>query len=273
MTEFTKTKVHNVITVSSIMTALRADLRNWTADNERHDFSEIFYMSQGRGKTVINGKQLCLEAGQMVIYAPDALHGDGTGGIAKIISFETEAPLPESLYNRVITLSGEQRVALDQIIGKAMTLLEDRIGIRGMVLKRDADPYSLQSVKNMLEMFLLDMMRPSENYRMTPMNGITDYMMKNIGRVLTLQDISSGVGISISSLKRLVNQTYGKSPIAYFNELKMEEAKRLITDTPLNMTEVAEKLGFSSVHHFSRAFKQKTGFTPTEYEKSKRLRL
>lgn len=271
MAEFAKTKVNNVVTVSSIMTALCADLRSWTAGEERHDFPEIFYMSQGRGRTVINGESLTLEAGQMVIYAPDALHGNGTGGIAEIISFETETPLPDYLYNRVVTLSGEQCVMLDRIITKAMTLLEYRIGIRGMVLKRDADPYCLQSVKNLLEMFLLDMLRPPENYQTNRMNLVTDYMIKNIGRVLTLQDISSELGISISSLKRLVNQTYGRSPIAYFNGLKIEEAKRLITDTPLNMTEVAEQLGFSSVHHFSRAFKQKTGVTPTEFEKASRL--
>ena len=62
-----------------------------------------------------------------------------------------------------------------------------------------------------------------------------------------------------------------KSPIAYFNGLKILEAQRLIAQTPLNNTEIAERLGFSSVHHFSKAFKQKTGIAPTEYAKASRI--
>ena len=270
MAEYTKTKVKNVVAVSSIATVLRVDLRNEIAGNDIHNFPEIFYMTEGRGSTVVNEERLSLEAGQMVTYAPNALHQNGTGGISEIISFETEEPLPNSIYNRVITLSGEQRVMLNGIITKAMTLFEHRIGIYGMTLKHDADSYAVQSVKNMLELFLLDMLSPSKSYEKNRMSIVTDYMMKNIGRVLTLQEISIELGISISSLKRLVNKTYSRSPIAYFTELKMEEAKRLITDTPLNVTEVAERLGFSSVHHFSRTFKQKTGITPTEFEKASR---
>lgn len=271
MAEYTKTKVKNVVAVSSIATVLRIDLRNEITGNDIHSFPEIFYMAEGRGSTVVNGKRLSLEAGQMVIYAPNALHQNGTGGIAEIISFETEEPLPDSFYNRIIILSGEQRVMLNRLITKAMTLFENRIGIYGMALKHDADSYAVQSVKNMLELFLLDILSPSESCKKNRMSVVTDYMIKNIDRVLTLQEISSELGISVSSLKRLVNKTYGKSPIAYFTELKMEEAKRLIVDTPLNVTEVAEQLGFSSVHHFSRTFKQKTGTTPTEFEKASRL--
>ena len=270
MAEYAKTKVNNMVSVTSIATVLRIDLRHEITGNDIHDFPEIFYMSEGRGSTVINGQTLCLEAGQMVIYGPNAPHQNGTGGIAEIISFETEVPLPEFLFNHVITLSGEQRVMLGGIIAKAVPLFEHRIGIRGMALKHDADPYAVQIVKNMLELFLLDLLSPAKSYTKDRMSTITDYMMKNMSRVLTLQDISSDLGISTATLKRLVDKTYGTSPIAYFTGLKMEEAKRLIADTPLNVTEVAEQLGFSSVHHFSKAFKQKVGITPTEYEKSSR---
>lgn len=270
MAEYAKTKVNNIVSVDSIATVLRVDLRHEIAGNDIHDFPEIFYMAEGRGSTVVNGQILSLEAGQMVIYGPNSPHQNGTGGIAEIISFETTQPLPELLFNRVITLSGEQRVMLGGIIAKAVPLFEHRIGIRGMTLKRDADPYAVQIVKNMLELFLLDLLSPAKSYAKDRMSTITDYMIKNMSRVLTLQDISSELGISIATLKRLVDKTYATSPIAYFMGLKMEEAKRLIADTPLNVTEVSEQLGFSSVHHFSRAFKQKTGITPTEYEKNAR---
>ena len=152
MAEYAKTKVNNIVAVDSIATVLRVDLRHEIAGNDIHDFPEIFYMTEGQGSTVVNGQSLSLEAGQMVIYGPNSPHKNGTGGIAEIISFETSQPLPEHLFNRVITLSGEQRVTLTSIITKAVPLFEHRIGIRGMTLKQDADPYAVQIVKNMLEL-------------------------------------------------------------------------------------------------------------------------
>ena len=136
MVEYAKTKVDNVVSISSIATALRADLRQRICTKESHDFPEIFYMAQGRGNTVVNGVNHTLEAGQMIIYAPGSVHGDGTGGIAEIVSFEPTAPLPEQYCDRVITLTGEQRVAFREIVEQAAPLFEKRIGVRGFALKR-----------------------------------------------------------------------------------------------------------------------------------------
>lgn len=268
MAEYAKTKVNNIITVSSIVTALRADLRNRVCNSESHDFPEIFYMEQGFGHTVVNGKRHDLVAGQIIIYGPGSVHGNGTGGIAEIISFEPVSPLPEDCCNRVITLTGEQRVIFREIIAQALPLFETRLGLKGMTLKSHADLFTLQRVKNKLELFLLDLLKPGESYETDKMHALTDYMMRNIQQVLTLEKISTDLGISVPSLKRLVQDNCGKAPMAYFKELKMEEAKRLITDSPLNLTEIAQRLGFSSVHHLSKTFKQKTGVTPTEYKKS-----
>lgn len=267
MAQYTKNKVDNVISVCGIVTALQADLRTRVSGTESHDFPEIFYMAQGRGQMVVNGVCHILEAGQMIIYGPDSVHGSGTGGVGQIISFETEQPLSAEYYDRVITLTGAQRVRLSKLINRAIPLFEMRIGIRGMVLKNSADPYVVQEVKNELELFLLELFRPGETYEGDKMIALTDYMMKNIGQVLTIQQISDALGVSTISLKRLVNATCGKTPMAYFRELKIEEAKRLLAESPMNVSEVANRLGFSSVHHFSRAFREKTGVTPSEYKK------
>ena len=267
MVEYTKTKVDNVVSVNSIVTALRADLRGRICGTESHDFPEIFYMAQGRGSTVVNGVNHTLEAGQIIIYAPGSVHGEGTGGIAEIVSFEPVTPLPEHYCDRVITLTGDQRVVFREIVEQAVPLFEKRIGVRGLALKNHADLYMLQRVKNKLELFLLDLLKPAESYQADKLHTLTDYLMQNIGQVLTLQQISKDLGISVPSLKRLTQENCSKSPIAYFNELKMEEAKRLIAESPMNITEIAGRLGFSSVHHFSKTFKQKTGVSPSQFRK------
>lgn len=267
MREYARTPVDNVVTVKSIVTALRADLRNRVAATEQHDFPEVFSMVQGQGYTKVNGRLHHLEAGQIIIYAANSVHGEGSGGIADVISFETEAPLPSECCDRVITLTAEQRVSLQQIMEQTRPLFEERIGVRGMVLKSHVDPYAVQNTKNRLELFLLDLIRPGVPARQDGMNAVTDYMMRNIHRPLTIVEMSGELGMSASSLKRLVQETSSKSPSAYFADLKIEEAKRLLRRSAMNTTEIADQLGFSSVHYFSRVFRQKTGRTPSEYRK------
>jgi len=266
MAEYAKSPVNNVITVTSIATALRADLRNRVAGTEVHDFPEIFFMAEGRGHTTVNGTRHDLKAGQMILYAANSVHGEGSGGIAEIISFETAEPLPGQYCDRVITLTGEQVIRFRNIVQQTIPQLEHRVGVRGMVLKKHVDPYMVQRIKNQLELFLLELMCPAAGYETQKMNAVTDYMMRNIRKSLTLHDICAELGFSESSLKRLVRQTCGQSPLGYFTELKIAQAEWLIQHSSMNMTQIAEQLGFSSVHYFSRVFKQKKGETPTQFK-------
>ena len=54
----------------------------------------------------------------------------------------------------------------------------------------------------------------------------------------------------------------------YINKFRFERAIYLMLNTGLNFTEIAEKVGFSSLHYFSTAFKRYTGETPSQYKKS-----
>jgi AraC-like DNA-binding protein len=53
--------------------------------------------------------------------------------------------------------------------------------------------------------------------------------------------------------------------IQYFRWMKIERAKELIREENYNFSEIAERLGFSSVHYFSHVFKKITDMTPSEY--------
>ena len=56
--------------------------------------------------------------------------------------------------------------------------------------------------------------------------------------------------------------------IEYFSKMKIDSAKHLIRIGNLNFSQIAERLGYNSIHYFSRQFKQLTGMTPTEYASS-----
>ena len=67
--------------------------------------------------------------------------------------------------------------------------------------------------------------------------------------------------------------TYNKTVLNYINSLKIREAKALLRESKLSVTEISEKLGFNSIHYFSRLFKKTTGHSPKEYIRSIRSKF
>lgn len=273
--KYTKTEVNNRIAVSSIVTVIHKEISNKVSRGESHDFPEIYYVERGNSYLCIDGKECDLSKGQMVIYAPDAFHQSNPSRVAGkrkigIISFETSIPLPTSLYNRVITLSKNQQRMLTQLISDGMVIFEkNRSGGKGMEIKEGTNPYLIQALKNKLELFLTELYISegiTDNPKNIMMAELTKFMLKNLNRTLTLEIISKEMAISNATLRRLTSEVYGVGPISYFSMLKIKEAMNMINQGNLNMTEISEKLGYCSVHHFSKKFKTHTGKTPTEYK-------
>lgn len=71
-------------------------------------------------------------------------------------------------------------------------------------------------------------------------------------------------------LSRVFNQDMGMSIPVYLNQIRMENAARLLEDEELRISDVAFQVGFSDPHHFTRLFKKQFGRTPSEYRKSLR---
>lgn len=78
------------------------------------------------------------------------------------------------------------------------------------------------------------------------------------------------LGFSEVHFRKQFNQLYGTSPHRYIVELRIRRAKQLLADGFLSVSDIAEQCGFSSVYHFSRAFKNRAGLSPSDYSKLNR---
>lgn len=86
---------------------------------------------------------------------------------------------------------------------------------------------------------------------------------------LKIEDIVSTLGISPGYGLEVFRQVYGMSPRRYLSELKLHEAKVLIQHSQWPLREVAAKLGYAHLSHFSRQFKRWTGMSPIQYRQRK----
>lgn len=94
------------------------------------------------------------------------------------------------------------------------------------------------------------------------------YMEKNLCLHLTIEQICRDNMIGRSQLQKIFQQKTGLGVIEYFSNMKIDAAKQMMRTDLMNFTQIAEKLGYSSIHYFSRQFKKITGMTPSEYVSS-----
>jgi len=82
---------------------------------------------------------------------------------------------------------------------------------------------------------------------------------------LSNDQLAKHIGISEVYLRKLFQSHYHTTPRQYILDMRIRKARQLLVDTPFTVATIAEECGFSSVYHFCRSFRQRTGQTPTQY--------
>ena len=112
---------------------------------------------------------------------------------------------------------------------------------------------------------LLDLVFTSEE-RQNPLIPAISFIEKHISDPdLTNAVLAKYIGFSEVYTRKLFIKHYHITPKQFILELRLRKAKQLLSDTSLPVSVIAEASGFSCVYHFSRAFKEKVGMTPTEF--------
>ena len=107
----------------------------------------------------------------------------------------------------------------------------------------------------------------------TPLSSAMDYLEQHIGDpALSNEVLAAKMGISEVYFRKLFKTQYGMTPKQYILDVRIQKAKQLLPDSTFSVTAIAELCGFSGVYHFCKIFKQRTGYTPTEYAETHRFR-
>ena len=97
---------------------------------------------------------------------------------------------------------------------------------------------------------------------------IQEYMEVHINENISIEQICRSNSIGRSQLQKLFRSRSGYGTIEYFSRMKIDLAKQMIREDQYNFTQIADAIGFSSVHYFSRQFKKIKSDTPSEYASS-----
>jgi AraC-like DNA-binding protein len=112
---------------------------------------------------------------------------------------------------------------------------------------------------------LLEEIRALNPSKQLIVDELIKYMVENKKNELNFEDLSHTMKVSQAYLIRVFKSVTGVTPIRYFNNLKMDEAKAMLLFTNMMVKDIAEELGFKDEFYFSRLFKKLTGIAPTFY--------
>lgn len=260
--------------------------KDFSFHGESHDFWEFAYVDKGEVIASTDKSETLLSQGNIIFHKPNEWHNIRSNGkIAPnvaIVSFSCNSDSMEFFKNRVLTVDNEQKTLIAKIISEYTNAFSSPLND---VFSKHLDPKenplvgSKQLISQYISQLLITFLRSGntqktqahtfmQNHSNTSINILLNYMSDHIRENVTIEDLVMYSGLNRMGINRLFNSNFSTSPIQYFIKMKIDLAKKLIREDSHNISQIAELLGYSSIHYFSLQFKKTTGMTPSQYSSS-----
>ena len=285
MKDFYMTTLKTPISINKICTVHYFEFsKDYSFVGEQHDFWEVVYVDKGEITAVAGENEILLKTGDMIFHKPNEWHTIRSNGKTStnivIVTFKSNSESMNFFENKVIKVGQREKGYIAEIINEYLKAFKTPLNeIYTNKLSRKACGVfgAEQMIKIYLEMLLISMVRGSDissqslkkattnNHKLSLILG---YMQANIKENLTLDMIALYASVSKSGILKIFHENFNMGAIEYFIKLKIDMAKKYIREGNYSFTQIAEILGYSTVHYFSRQFKDVSGMSPMEYSKS-----
>lgn len=249
-----------------------------------HNNYEIYYLHSGERHYFIQDRTYFVRTGDLVLINRHDLHKTIEPGSniheRTLINFK---PLfIDSLYEgqdllssfqssqHVFSLSTQQRQLIEQLLHKLL-----------YEYKHKPEHYDLLLQATLIQL-LIEIKRIVKEYpkskvdNLMPQNKkaaeIVRYLQYQYQEPIKLETLSEKFQISTYHLCRSFKQYSGFTPIEYIQHIRIKAAQKQLIETQMQIQTIAEEVGFNSMIHFNRVFKQHTGVTPTMYRKARYIK-
>lgn len=147
-----------------------------------------------------------------------------------------------SSINKLINISMEDNGAKDALADLALKIL----------LLRLVQTQNLVAIQH-------------EEMRTPRLKAAIQYINKNLTEKITIAKLAAESCMSQSAFFQSFRDAFGISPLEYVLKARIDQAKKLMADTKISITEVCYASGFNNLNHFTKVFKRIEGLTPGQY--------
>ncbi|THF79872.1 helix-turn-helix transcriptional regulator [Cohnella fermenti] len=151
--------------------------------------------------------------------------------------------------------------------GKAQDVIDRLIGLEPLA-HRSATRFEQHAAFQQLIGYLAESVephRPSQGRRCAEQAAA--YLRENYRREITAKEIGESLSFHPVYIARCMQQEYNCSPMEYLLRYRIEQSKRLLLQTDLTVSRIAEETGFNQAAYFSSCFTKIVGMSPRTYRK------
>jgi len=249
---------------------------DWHSTPHAHHCTELFYVIRGKGSFLVNDNVFDVCEDDMIIVNPNVVHTEMSRGDSPLeyivlgieglqfTSFSEQEDEEEEEKDYSVHNYYEFK---HEILFYLKTLLQEM---------EEKDNNFEVVCQNLLEVLIINMVRRTKaNLLIAPAKKVAkecrfveQYINNHFREEISLELLSEKVFMNKFYLVHAFKQYKGISPINYLIQLRIKEAKELLSTTNYSISQISESSGFSSQSYFSQVFKKETGMTPNEYRKT-----
>lgn len=228
-----------------------------------HENIEILHILNGNGKFYLDATEYNAKVGDTIIVNSNTLH--------KLTSTEDELVY----YCLIVSIRFLQQFGIDfseislqnKIRDENTKLILDNLNL----LDYEKNPYYttemcgdvLRLISVLTRKYTVSSNDEVKNNKTYIVKKTISYMKKNYEKDITLEDISSYLGFNKSYICRIFKEITGITVVKMLNSIRCKEAKRLIITDKCNVSEAAQKCGFTNLSYFTKTYKSIMGQLPS----------
>ncbi len=177
---------------------------------------------------------------------------------------------PQTYYIRSSTTTGAMQTALQQILHCPFQGITKRMYLESkvwelMVLLVEQE---LKLHEPKTSNYCIHALKPDDVDRIYQAR---DILLQRLDNSPSLIELARQVGLNDCTLKRGFRQVFGTTAFGYLHDCRLEQARQLLEERRLNISEIAQAIGFANRSYFAAAFRKKFGITPRKYLSSLKI--
>lgn len=249
-----------------------------------HDYLEIAFMMSGNGKYHINDVVYDVKEGDLLIFNPGVRHQALIDECSEVPTTEffigcsdiqlkgvPKNFLPLKDGGNILHTTGELRQKLFKICSSMES--EKELGGHGRYFIMKA--YLMQLLVYVIRSQQPKPVEVSSGYSFESVNKkyvveqIVNYFEEHYSEKISLDRIAENMYLSTFYISKIFKSETGDAPIRHLINIRLERAKEILEENPgLSIKEVAARVGYEDVYHFSKQFKKHYGVSPSQVKSS-----
>ncbi|WP_342418040.1 AraC family transcriptional regulator [Paenibacillus sp. FSL R10-2782] len=228
----------------------------------------LIFVLDGQAEFIYKQKKYHVQKSDLFCFFPHLAHEYYTeqeSPLQKVwIGFE--GPQSLSLLERIGIKPCTPFLA-NAVSGEVTRLISNLFSIVNDNSRRDSDLSRLITLHQIFEELSRNTSDTMRNYVCSDywLQQGKDYIDMHYCDRITIEQIAEHVGVDRAHFSRKFHSTFLISPAKYLQNLKIDEAKRLLEQTTYNLSIIAQSIGYTDMSTFSKAFKKTVGIPPREH--------